>query len=124
MYKKLSFHIIIIIIVIFFLGTPLKSEETSKGDVTKPSSLNVQQEVLRRPQQRSKLTVTPAEPEPTTHSLSDQYFIALLWGLVLTRVWIHFWLVCILLPIPVVLWLIKKASKFFFLLILILLSRT
>jgi hypothetical protein len=88
----------------------MKPEVIAKGDVTKPSSLNVHQEVLRRPKQGSKLTSAPSEKEPATRSLSDQYFIGLLWGLVLTRVWIHFWLVCILLPIPMGLWIVKKAS--------------
>ncbi|XP_045207789.2 transmembrane protein 245-like isoform X2 [Mercenaria mercenaria] len=92
------------------IGTPMRTEDPTKSDATKPSSLNVNPEILRRQQHRSKLTTTPSKPEPVTHSLSDQYFIWLLWGLVLTRVWIHFWLICILLPIPVGLWLIKKAS--------------
>ncbi|XP_060582573.1 transmembrane protein 245-like isoform X2 [Ruditapes philippinarum] len=96
--------------VIENIGTPMKPEMKAKGDVTKPSSLNVHQEVLRRPKQGSKLTSAPSEKESATRSLSDQYFIGLLWGLVLTRVWIHFWLVCILLPIPMGLWIVKKAS--------------
>ncbi|KAL4229343.1 hypothetical protein ACF0H5_012382 [Mactra antiquata] len=95
------------------IGTPTKVEDIQKRapDVTKPSSLNVQPDVMKRPVPRSKLTLSPSEPPPQpTKSLSDQYFIGLLWALVLSRIWLHFWLIAIILPLPLGVWFIKKTS--------------
>lgn len=82
-----------------------------KPDVTKPDSLPFNPEVQRRPQKRSKLLQSPTEPELPTKSLSDQCFIGLVWALVLTRLWMHVWIVSLLLPIPVAIWLLKKLGR-------------
>ena len=92
-------------------NTPGETTMTAKPDATKPSSLPFHPDVTRRPRKRSKLLQTPSEVETATSSLSDQYFIGLLWGVLLTRLWMHVWLVTLLLPIPVAIWLIKKLGK-------------
>ena len=79
----------------------------SPPEVTKPKTLNVESVPMRR---TSRTPVEAAATKPT-RSLSDQCFIALLWALMLTRVWLHIWLVLALLPLPVGVWLLKKLSK-------------
>ncbi|XP_052804850.1 transmembrane protein 245-like isoform X3 [Mya arenaria] len=82
-----------------------------KPEICKPRSLNVQPDILRRPRQKhSNLASTPTEPATPKKSLSDQCFVGLFWALVLTRVWLHVWVVAFLLPIPVAIWAVKKLS--------------
>ncbi|XP_052253030.1 transmembrane protein 245-like isoform X3 [Dreissena polymorpha] len=82
-----------------------------KQDVTKPSSLDFRPvDVIRRPKPKHSNLVSPTESKKSARSLSDQCFIGLLWALVLTRLWMHIWLISILLPVPVGLWMIKKLS--------------
>lgn len=95
----------------YWIDTSAKSGELTpdvKPDVTKPSSLPFNPEILRHPRKKSKLLESPVELKPVTKSLSDQCFIGLFWGLVLTRFWIHMWLFSLLLPIPLAIWVIKK----------------
>ncbi|WAR04807.1 TM245-like protein [Mya arenaria] len=95
-------------------GTPSPSsteEIQPKPEICKPRSLNVQPDILRRPRQKhSNLASTPTEPATPKKSLSDQCFVGLFWALVLTRVWLHVWVVAFLLPIPVAIWAVKKLS--------------
>ncbi|XP_070536279.1 transmembrane protein 245-like isoform X2 [Ptychodera flava] len=44
--------------------------------------------------------------------LSDRYFIALIWACVVVRLWMHLWILQ-LLPIPIIIWLLKKTAKRF-----------
>ncbi|XP_071788406.1 transmembrane protein 245-like isoform X2 [Asterias amurensis] len=63
----------------------------------------------------SKLNIPPPASEPNTDSsndavpLSTRYLLGLFWTCVLVRLWMNMWLIQ-LLPIPIAIWLLKKAA--------------
>ncbi|KAL5009474.1 hypothetical protein ScPMuIL_011779 [Solemya velum] len=46
----------------------------------------------------------------TDTSLSDRSFIALFWAVVVSRLWIHMWILWLLLPIFIAIWIIKALA--------------
>lgn len=78
---------------------PIKSKVTTQKD--------------RTPVTEDKKPVTIEEkPKPKLSSekegsLSDSYFMILFWSLILTRLWMNMWILQLLLPIVVIMWLLK-----------------
>lgn len=54
---------------------------------------------------------TSSDKAKVVRSLSDQCFIGLFWALVLSRLWMHIWIVQLLLPLGFILWLVKFLGK-------------
>ncbi|XP_060071913.1 transmembrane protein 245-like [Ylistrum balloti] len=96
-----------------------ETEETkSSSDVKKPSSLPVRSPTVSSvssPQKRDRPKLQMKEPaeileeksEEKTRSLIDNCFIYLFWLLVLTRIWLNIWIIQLLFPIGLVMWLFK-----------------
>jgi hypothetical protein len=59
-------------------------------------------------------TAKPAHPRPSPlkgkkkGSDSDNFFLILFWMLVLTRLWMNMWILQLLLPLVVIIWMIKS----------------
>lgn len=59
-------------------------------------------------------TAKPAHPRPLPlkekkkGSDSDNFFLILFWMLVLTRLWMNMWILQLLLPLVVIIWMIKS----------------
>ncbi|KAL3836498.1 hypothetical protein ACJMK2_021925 [Sinanodonta woodiana] len=87
--------------------------ETMSLSPSKPSTLPIQislsQSLQSDPGKTKKSKQSTDVPRcGKQKSLSDQCFIALFWALVLTRIWMHIWLVFLILPLPVGIWIIKN----------------
>ena len=98
------------------LKTSAVGEDTaSKADVSSTTTMESRPDslpgVLRRKQQPISKLATPSVDVKKPRNLSDQCIIALLWGHVLARVWLHIWLIMIIVPLPLGIWLIKKLGK-------------
>ncbi|KAJ8307178.1 hypothetical protein KUTeg_015262 [Tegillarca granosa] len=92
------------------LTTPSKPP-TSEGKTTSTSAA----EAIKKAETEEKSKLTPLQTQSKTssdktkvaRSLSDQCFIGLFWALVLSRLWLHIWIIQLLLPIGFLLWLVK-----------------
>lgn len=82
------------------VATPLTT--ASQGDCTDAARDLSRLQKMRR-MNKPRLRV---KKSPKPKSASRPYFIALMWGILLTRVWMHMW-VLQLLPIPFAIYLIK-----------------
>ena len=75
------------------------------------STINDQNESETGPQEESE---AGSQMENKPRKLSDQCFIVLFWAMVLSQLWVHFWLIQ-LLPILFVVLAIKKLGEWFYL---------
>ena len=71
------------------------------------STINDQNESENGPQNGSESEI---QSEKKPRKLSDQCFIVLFWAMVLSQLWVHFWLIQ-LLPILFVVLAIKKLGE-------------
>ncbi|ESO88151.1 hypothetical protein LOTGIDRAFT_234712 [Lottia gigantea] len=56
----------------------------------------------------SSLTLKTTKAEPSGNSLPNQCFIAVLWGHILVRLWMHLWVILLFFVLPLVIMLFKK----------------
>jgi len=91
-----------------FTGTPHTTGTPHSHAI--PSDANDPNRELTRLQKIRRINKPRLKVKKTSKpkSASRPYFIALLWGILLTRVWMHIWILQ-LIPIPFAIYLIKLA---------------
>ncbi|CAG5130480.1 unnamed protein product [Candidula unifasciata] len=82
--------------------------------VTKPSNLSLTFSQFSQGSKRHKDSLISINQKSTTKtSRVDQCFMTLFWGHVIVRLWMHVWLILLLLMLPVLHFAIKKVFKQF-----------
>ncbi|KAK3104725.1 hypothetical protein FSP39_008694 [Pinctada imbricata] len=81
----------------------IDGKQSADQEVTKPTNLNLRSS-LRSSSSRQKLSSSPKR------SLSDTCFLGLIWALVLTRIYLNVWVLQLLLPMGIFIWLLKYFS--------------
>ncbi|XP_041371505.1 transmembrane protein 245-like [Gigantopelta aegis] len=82
--------------------TTTATTTTKEAPATKPNTLNV-----GKSSEDTKPTKTESVVEPAPSSLTSQCFIALFWGHMLVRLWMHMWAIILLLLLPFALMIVK-----------------
>ncbi|XP_050415394.1 transmembrane protein 245 isoform X2 [Patella vulgata] len=81
---------------------------TEKPSDTTPTDIAEKPKSLQFSSPPSSLTKLPQQLTPQGPSLTSQCFMALIWGHVLVRLWMHLWIIILILILPFVLMLFKK----------------